>query len=63
MGLQTVAVLALGGHRDLGLQLTHQRQLRAMGLVEVLDDLLLLLLTQKSQLRFDGVVKCLEVWG
>ena len=48
VGLQPVAVLAPGGHRDLGLQLAHQRQLRAVGLVQVLHDLLLLLLFKTS---------------
>ena len=48
MGLQPIAVAAPRGHRDLRLQLAHQRQLRAVGLAQVLHDLLLLLLTHKS---------------
>ena len=44
VGLQPVAVLTPGGHRNLRLQLAHERQLRTMGLVQVLHDLLLLLL-------------------
>src|SRR4051794_291042 len=48
MGFQAVAVTAAGGHRDLRLQLANQPQLRAVGLVQILDDLLLLLLTHES---------------
>ena len=47
VGLQSVAVLTLGGHRDLRLQLAHERQLGAMGLVQVLHDLLLLRLVHE----------------
>ena len=43
VGLQPVAVLAARGHRDLRLKLAYKRELRAVGLVQVLHDLLLLL--------------------
>ena len=54
VGLQPVAVLALGGHRDLRLELAHERQLRTMGLVQVLHDLLLLLLSHEKSLSVGG---------
>ena len=50
VGLEPVAVLAARGHGDLGLKLAHQRKLRAVGLVQVLHDLLLLLLTHECSL-------------
>ena len=50
VGLKPVAVLTPGGHRNLRLQLAHERQLRTMGLVQVLHDLLLLLLSHKITL-------------
>ena len=43
MTLEPVAVLATGRHRDLRLELAHQRDLRSVRLVQVLHDLLLLL--------------------
>ena len=46
MLLQPAAIAALWRHRDLRLKLAHQSQLGGVGLVEVLHDFLLLLLTQ-----------------
>ena len=50
VALQPIAVPTLRGHRDLRLQLPHQRQLCAMRLVQVLHDLLLLLLVHEVKL-------------